>query len=132
MKNTKVPMSLNPTYVQRVVLPFKAYICPRWEQDEDFGHYEAKPRVRSEGGKLQLEEDPKAPLPPVALVMEDRDEGNILTAGKDNFTEMATVFNLTPKNLDRESNRFREFSGKPKGVLDLDVAHTPLWQALNL
>ncbi len=88
--------------------------------------------MRSDNGRLQLEEDPKAPLPPVALIVEDRDEGGVLSAGHDSFTEMATIYNLTPKNLDRESRRFHEFSTKPKGHLDLDVAHTPLWQALNL
>lgn len=141
----KVPASLNPTYVQRVVIPYEVYIPPSYSAcSEGF-----RKRVGNVNGHLQLEPDPNNPLPPVRLLIRDRDEGNALLMIPDTFQEIATVANLQPVNLDEASMHLwnthvpvarPESYGSPssyvppleKGQLRLDEAHTPLWQRLDI
>eukprot|EP00392_Amoebophrya_sp_AT5.2_P014761 g14922.t1 len=81
----KVPASLNPTYVQRVVIPYEVYIPPSYSANSDG----FRKRVGNVNGHLQLEPDPNNPLPPVRLLIRDRDEGNALLMIPDTFQEIA-------------------------------------------
>ncbi|CAD7959106.1 unnamed protein product [Amoebophrya sp. A25] len=126
----QVPPSLNPTYVQRVVIPYEVYIPPV------YGHHGEvlRKRVGNVNGFLQLEADPNNPLPPVRLIVRDRDVGNPLLFVPDEFQEIATIANLRPQNLDANSLKLAKNTRGAStydGRVRLDEAHVPVWQRMD-
>lgn len=85
---------------------------------------EERKRVGYKNGLLQLELDANCPLPPIRLIIQDKDE--TLLGGAE-FQEITTVSCMHVVNLDERCDKFG-----CGGKLDLNVGHQPLFQPLDI
>eukprot|EP00397_Hematodinium_sp_SG-2012_P000120 GEMP01000120.1.p1 GENE.GEMP01000120.1~~GEMP01000120.1.p1 ORF type:complete len:2655 (+),score=533.33 GEMP01000120.1:60-8024(+) len=114
-----VPKTLDPVYLQRVVIPVKL-VLPKKSNGQG--------PIEEKNTRSILSEKLHVPLPPVYLKLLDRDEGTGLFA--DTFSEIGSVVCENPTNLDARSLEIVE-QGKKMGLLYLDDAHDAMSVALD-
>jgi len=114
-----VPKTLNPTYLQRLVIPLK-FCIPSTKNGET--------AITTRNGRRMLHDNLSVPLPAVRIEIRDKDTNMF---SEDTYQQIGVAVCKKPTNLDVASQKIVGPGSMKMGLLDLDEAHEARGCALS-